>query len=52
LKGLNKNMNGDELDAVSGALVGRLHLLGQARVLGNFADGAIVLPMPKKRTAG
>ncbi len=42
--GLDKSMNGDELDAVSGAIVGRLFLLGQAEVLGNFRQGAIVLP--------
>jgi predicted nuclease with RNAse H fold len=46
LKGLAKNMNGDELDAVSGALVGRLYLKGQAEVLGNFSEGAIVIPKP------
>jgi predicted nuclease with RNAse H fold len=48
LKGLEKNMNGDELDAVTGALVGRLYLKGQAEVLGNFGEGAIVLPITKK----
>jgi predicted nuclease with RNAse H fold len=46
LKGLAKNMNGDELDAVTGALVGRLYLKGQAEVLGNSDEGAIVLPKP------
>jgi predicted nuclease with RNAse H fold len=49
LKGLAKNMNGDELDAVSGALVGRLYLKGQAEVLGNFIEGAIVIPRPVNR---
>lgn len=48
LKGLVKNMNGDELDAVTGALVGRLYLKGQAEVLGNFREGAIVIPKPIK----
>ena len=48
LKGLAKNMNGDELDAVTGALVGRLYLKGQAEVLGNFSEGAIVIPKPIK----
>jgi predicted RNase H-like nuclease len=43
-KGLDKNMNGDELDAVTGALVGHLFLRGKAEVLGNFKEGAIVLP--------
>jgi predicted nuclease with RNAse H fold len=44
LKGLRKDMNGDELDAVTGALVGRLYLTGGAEVLGNFNEGAIVIP--------
>jgi predicted nuclease with RNAse H fold len=52
LKGLSKTMNGDELDAVSGALVGRLHLQGRSNVLGNFGDGAIVLPKPTKPRSG
>jgi hypothetical protein len=53
LKGLGKNMNGDELDAVTGALVGRLYLKGQAEVLGNITEGAIVVPKPvKRRVAG
>lgn len=46
LKGLAKDMNGDELDAVTGALVGRLYLKGQAEVYGNFGEGAIVIPKP------
>ncbi len=50
LKGLAKNMNGDELDAVTGALVGRMYLRGQAEVLGNFKNGAIVIPKPARRT--
>ncbi len=44
LKGLRKGMNGDELDAVSGALVGRLYLRGEAEVLGDVGEGAIVVP--------
>jgi uncharacterized protein len=44
VKGLTKQMNGDELDAVTGALVGRLYLQGRAEVLGNFRFGAIVVP--------
>ncbi len=44
LKGLEKDMNGDELDAVSGALVGRLYLQGRAEVLGDVAEGAIIVP--------
>jgi predicted nuclease with RNAse H fold len=48
LHGLNAKMNGDELDAVTGALVGRMFLQGKAEVLGNFKQGAIVVPMEKK----
>ncbi len=48
LIGLNDKMNGDELDAVTGALVGRLFVQGKAEVLGNFKHGAIVIPKPKK----
>jgi predicted nuclease with RNAse H fold len=46
LKGLAKSMNGDELDAVTGALVGRFYLTGRAEVLGNIDEGAIVIPRP------
>jgi predicted nuclease with RNAse H fold len=45
IKGLEKQMNGDELDAVSGAIVGRLFLKGKAEVLGDFKHGAIVVPL-------
>jgi len=45
IKGINRNMNGDELDAITAAFVGHLYLLGKAEVLGNFRDGAIVLPL-------
>jgi len=48
LIGLAKTMNGDELDAVTGAMVGRLYLKGRAEVLGNFRQGAIVIPMAGK----
>ena len=41
-------MNGDELDAVTAALVGQLFLHGKAEVLGNFKRGAIVIPYPKE----
>lgn len=44
-KGLDNKMNGDELDAVTGALVGHLFLRGKAEVLGNFKEGAIVVPI-------
>jgi uncharacterized protein len=48
LKGLNNKMNGDELDAVTAALVGQLFLHGKAEVLGNFKRGAIVIPSTKE----
>lgn len=44
IRGLNNSMNGDELDAVTGALVGRLFLQGKAEVLGNVRSGAIIIP--------
>ncbi len=44
ITGLDKKMNGDELDAVTGAFVGSLFLQGKAEVLGNFQQGAIVIP--------
>ncbi len=49
LKGLKPSMNGDELDAVTGALVGRLFLRGKAEVLGNFRQGAIIIPKTSVR---
>jgi uncharacterized protein len=44
LRGLRKDMNGDELDAVTGALVGSLYLKGKAEVLGDVKTGAIIIP--------
>jgi predicted nuclease with RNAse H fold len=44
IKGLKKNISDHELDAASGALVGRFFLLGEAEVLGDFATGAILMP--------
>jgi hypothetical protein len=54
LRGLNKEMIGDELDAVTGALVGRMYLKGKAEVLGDFKTGAIIVPKKKssKKSAG
>jgi predicted nuclease with RNAse H fold len=49
LHGLAPNMDGDELDAVTGALVGRLFLEGKAEVLGNFKEGAIVVPKRREK---
>jgi predicted nuclease with RNAse H fold len=48
VKGLNKNMGGDELDAATAALVGKFFLHGKAEVLGDFKRGAIVIPFPKE----
>ncbi len=48
LRGLNGEINGDELDAVTGALVGKYYLEGKAEVLGNFKEGAIVIPATPK----
>jgi predicted nuclease with RNAse H fold len=48
VKGLHQKMNGDELDAVTAALVGRFFLRGKAEVLGNFKQGAIVIPYAKE----
>ncbi len=44
VKRLDKRMGGDELDAVTAALVGQLFLRGKAEVLGDFKRGAIVIP--------
>jgi predicted nuclease with RNAse H fold len=44
LRGLTRGMNGDELDAATAALVGRLYLQGRAEVLGSVPEGAIVIP--------
>ena len=46
VKALKKKMGGDELDAVTAALVGQLFLTGKAEVLGSFKHGAIVIPYP------
>ncbi len=46
IKGLDKKMNGDELDAITGGLAGYWYLRGKAEVLGNFKEGAIVIPLP------
>lgn len=48
VKGLDKSMGGDELDAVTAALVGQLFLRGEAEVLGNFRRGAIIIPLAKR----
>jgi predicted nuclease with RNAse H fold len=48
VKGLHKKMSGDELDAVTAALVGQWFLRGKAEVLGNFRRGAIIIPYAKE----
>jgi hypothetical protein len=48
VNGLNKRMKGDELDAITAALVGQLFLRGKAEVLGDFKRGAIVIPYTKE----
>ena len=48
VKGIKEEMNGDELDAVTAALVGRWFLHGKTEVLGDFRRGAIIIPLPKK----
>jgi predicted RNase H-like nuclease len=41
-------MSGDELDAVTAALVGQWFLNRKAEVLGNFRRGAIIIPNTKE----
>lgn len=45
---LDRRMNGDELDAVSGAYVGVLYLQGTAEMIGDIKHGAILLPRAKR----
>jgi hypothetical protein len=49
VKGLDRKMSGDELDAITAALVGQLFLRGKAEVIGSLSLGAIIIPYPKKR---
>jgi predicted nuclease with RNAse H fold len=44
LKDLRRGASDHELDAATGALVGRDFLAGKAEVYGNFEEGAIVMP--------
>jgi predicted nuclease with RNAse H fold len=44
LRDLSGRLSDHELDAATGALVGRLFLMGRAEVLGDFSTGAILLP--------
>jgi hypothetical protein len=45
IKGLSPRASDHELDAASGALVGRLFLQGRAEILGDYESGAILLPL-------
>lgn len=45
IKGLSAGACDHELDAASGALVGRLFLQGRAEILGDVESGAILLPL-------
>lgn len=45
LRGLRKSATDHELDAATGALVGRMFLEGRAEVYGDFGSGAIVMPL-------
>jgi predicted nuclease with RNAse H fold len=49
IRGLERTMNGDELDAVSGGYVGVLYLSGKAEMLGDLKTGAILLPKPSTK---
>jgi len=51
VKGLSAKMSDHELDAVSGAIVGRLFLEGRAEVYGDFERGAIVMPAMNQRVS-
>jgi predicted nuclease with RNAse H fold len=46
IKGLKRDISDHELDAATGALVGRLFLLEKAEVYGSFIEGAILMPKP------
>jgi predicted RNase H-like nuclease len=48
IKGIHNKMGGDELDAITAALVGQWFLFGKAEVLGNFRCGAIIIPYTKE----
>jgi predicted nuclease with RNAse H fold len=50
VRGLGRNISEHELDAATGALVGRLYLQKKACIFGDFENGAIL--MPKRNKAG
>ena len=47
ISGLNKEMNGDELDAVTAAYVGKLYLDKKYLALGNKEEGLLIMPLAK-----
>lgn len=47
IRGIDADMNNDELDAVTGAYVGALYLRGRAEMIGDLRTGAILLPFKK-----
>jgi len=49
IRGLKKEVTSHELDAATGALVGRLFLQDKAQVFGDFLTGAIIMPFPSSR---
>ena len=51
IRGIHAKMSDHELDAVSGAIVGRLFLEGRAEVYGDFESGAIVMPPVRAKKA-
>jgi hypothetical protein len=46
IRGLSRGASAHELDAATGAYVGRLFLRGEAEVYGDFVTGAIIMPRP------
>ena len=51
IKGLRKESSDHELDAATGALVGRLFLQERAQVLGDSETGAIIMPRGRGKKA-
>jgi uncharacterized protein len=49
VRGVDKQMNGDELDAVTGALVGEWFVRGKTEILGGARLKGIVMPLQNNR---
>jgi predicted nuclease with RNAse H fold len=47
-----RRLSDHELDAATGALVGRFFLQGRAQVFGDFDTGAILMPLPPRNRGG